>query len=113
METDEKSAAVTHTNVIVTEEFVKTVNAHIASEESIVRSVRMAVAVICTLSSVLVWVFTEKNAEFKSMQTMINVHSVQINETLAILRGDMENSRRALDSIEKRLDREERDRRQR
>jgi len=40
--------------------------------------------------SLFVWVLSEKNGEFKEMQKSIVSHSIQINETLIILKSNIE-----------------------
>ena len=63
---------------------------------------RVIIVVGAALIATLLWVAKEKNTEFLRMQDSIDTHSLQINETLVILRATINaNDKRhnAIDSV--------------
>tara|TARA_R110000822_G_scaffold21497_1_gene67950 strand:+ start:187 stop:555 length:369 start_codon:yes stop_codon:yes gene_type:complete len=50
--------------------------------------------VFAGILSIFVWILLEKNGEFKEMQKSIVLHSIQINETLIILKSTIEKNDR-------------------
>ena len=91
-------------NVELPKDFIRRVDIHIAEETSLFRSVKFAGVVFSALLGVMVWVFAEKNADIRAMQQTLNQHSMQISETLILLKSDVENGKRDRDMVEKRLD---------
>ncbi len=81
-------------------EYKSLLMAHIAEEEGLFRGIKLLGAILAALFSVLVWIFIQKSDDIKAMQQTLNQHSIQISETLVILKTAIENDRRQQDSIE-------------
>ena len=97
--------------VEVDQETIREIQKHIAEESYMFRSVKLASAVFATLITVVAWVLVDKNndikasqVEFKAMQAVINLHSVQQSETLTILKATVEATTKTADRLERHLD---------
>jgi hypothetical protein len=88
--------------------FVDKINDHVSQENGFIRGMKVFAFVGTMLIALLCWVFVQKNddiktmnGDIKNMQTILNAHSIQINETLTILKNEMDVNRRQQDRIEK------------
>jgi len=93
----ERRIGVTH----LPETFVSDLTKHIAEENALFKSLRLAAAIFSTLIVVLTWVFIEKNDDIKAMQSTLNQHSVAIAETLAVVKALIEDDRRQQTTIDR------------
>ena len=85
-------------------DFIHRVDLHIAEESALFRSIKFAGIIFSALLGVMVWVFAEKNSDIRAMQSTLNQHSMQINETLVILKTDLEAGKRDRDLLDKHID---------
>lgn len=85
-------------------DFVREVDLHMAEESALFRSVKFAGVIFSALLGVMVWVFAEKNSDIRAMQSTLNQHSMQINETLVLLKTDLEAGKRDRELLEKHID---------
>lgn len=88
----------------ITQEEIQKINEHIAEEKGLFRTIKFVTTILSVTIGVVMWVFLEKNNDIKAMQAVLNTHSVQISETLAILKSSMDTNRREADRIERLVD---------
>ena len=93
---------------IFNHDFIRRVDIHIAEENALFKSVKLASVTFSALMGILIglliWVFAEKNADIRAMQFSINQHSLQINETLTLLKAEIDNGKRDREVLEKHID---------
>ena len=85
-------------------DFVEDLTKHVAEEDALFKSLRIAAAIFSTLLVVLTWIFIEKNNDIKAMQLTLNQHSIQINETLTVVKGMLELDKRQQTAIDRNTD---------
>ena len=97
MESKERRAV----HIDIPEDMVEKLKTHIIEEDALFKSLRIAAAIFSTLLVVLTWIFVEKNNDIKAMQLILNQHSIQINETLVVVKSMLEADRRQQAGIDR------------
>ena len=85
--------------------FVKQIEEHVIKEEAFWKNFKFFAgfytALFTTILALVIWIFAERNADFKEMQKTIVVHTVQNAETLTLIKGIVEKNIGQQDRIDK------------
>lgn len=71
-----------------------------------VQSVRMAIAVMGVLITVIAWVIIDKNSDIKVMQAQLVTHSVQIDATLQLLKSTVSLQEKDMTRLDQHVDKD-------
>jgi hypothetical protein len=82
-------------------EFVERLTTHVEEETTLFRGLKLAAYAVTLLMAIVAWVLNEKNSDIKAMQQVLNQHSVQINETLVVVKMMLEADRRQQDNLDR------------